>query len=219
MAKPQTRSPKANEERAGDEFIVNQRLSRVYAEALVSVADKHGQADEVEQELHGIVDYVILRDPRAGQLLMSKAISRQQKEPLLREAFEGKVTDTLLRFLLVLNQRDRLDQFRAIWVAYRNLLDERAKRVRVKVRTAIPLPEDQLQRLTDLLRGSLRLDPVLEISVEPSLLAGMIVRVGDEVYDSSVSTRVENIRNQLLSGRNHEIQAGRDRFSYSQANR
>jgi F-type H+-transporting ATPase subunit delta len=145
-------------------------------------------------------------------LLKSPAVRRAEKEPLIRQAFGGKASDLVLNFLLVLNEKERLALLRPVANALRDLLDERAKRVRVRVRTAVDLDEDQKRKLQETLRKQLTLEPVLDVRVEPELLGGMIVRVGDTVFDSSVRTRIETLRNQLLARSSYEIQSGRDRF-------
>ncbi len=77
----------------------------------------------------------------------------------------------------------------------------------------MPLPDDQLERLRNELRGALRREPILETRVDPDLLGGLVVQVGDWVYDSSVRSRVADIRNQLIERSSHEIQSRRNRFS------
>ena len=94
-----------------------------------------------------------------------------------------------------------------------DLLDERAKRLRVSVRSAVPLTEEQSEKLRQTIGQSTGLEVMLAAKVDASLLGGMIVQVGDKVFDSSVRTRIEAIRNQLLARSSYEIQAGRDRFS------
>jgi F-type H+-transporting ATPase subunit delta len=118
----------------------------------------------------------------------------------------------------VLNQHERLNLLRPILAAAKELRDQRAKRIRVQVRSAVPLADDQADRLRQQLRESLRLDPVLRTEVDPELLGGVVVRVGDWLYDASVRARLDSIRNQLIERSSHEIQSGRDRFSVASGN-
>jgi F-type H+-transporting ATPase subunit delta len=118
-----------------------------------------------------------------------------------------------MNFLLVLNGHERLDLLRAIVEAYRELRDERAGRVAVVVRSAVPLPGDQRDHLIQELRETFQREPVVEIQLDPDLLGGVVVQVGDWVYDQSVKSKLEDIRNQLIARSSHEIQSGRDRFS------
>jgi len=209
----ESKPPTATESLAGDEYVAHGRLAHIYAEALLEVAEARSQVDATGDELAGVVDGVFGADPRVERLFSSRAIQRARKEQLLRESFGGRVSGLMLNFLLVLNRKDRLDLLRAIQRAYRNLLDERNKRVRISVRSAAPLDEAQQNRLRDTLRQALKLEPILQVRVDPELLGGLVVQVGDEVYDSSVRTRIETLRNQLLSRSSNEIQVRRDRLS------
>jgi F-type H+-transporting ATPase subunit delta len=201
------------ESRAGEEGSSERRIARVYAEALLNVAEEKGQADEVGRELRSLVTDVYAKSPNIEEALSSPVAKRTAKVPVLERAFQEKVSDLTFKFLMVLNSKDRLSLVRHAAAAYRDLLDERAKRVRVKVRTATPLTDEQTQRLKETLGQATGMDPVLDVQVEEDLLGGMIVQVGDKVFDSSVRTRIEAIRNQLLARSSYEIQTGRDRFS------
>src|SRR5262249_37416297 len=111
------------------------------------------------------------------------------------------------------NAQERLELVRPILAELRALHDQRAGRVRVEVATAVPLPDDQRQRVADDLRRRLHREPILHLKVDPDLIAGVRIRVGDYQYDGSVRTELENICNQILMGSSHEIQSKRDRFS------
>src|SRR5262249_17851454 len=145
--------------------------------------------------------------------LSSLAIGRKHKTEILTRVFDGHLSDLLFNFLMVLNQHERLELLRPILQGYRDLCDERARRIRVQVRSATSLADDQRQRLQQLLQEAFRLEPVLETLVDPDLLGGLTVRVGDWLYDASVRTQLNTIRKQLMERSSHEIQIGRDRFS------
>lgn len=199
--------------RAGEEGSSERRVARVYAEALLNVADQRGLAEEIGRELQALVTEVYAKAPGVEATLASPAVKRSAKLPVLEHAFKGRASDLLFNFLVVLNAKDRLQLVRHVAAAYRDLSDERAKRVRVSVRTAAPLSDEQAGRLKETIAQATGLDPVVIIKVDEDLLGGMIVQVGDHVFDSSVRNRIEAIRNQLLARSSYEIQAGRDRFS------
>jgi F-type H+-transporting ATPase subunit delta len=201
------------ESRAGEEGSSERRVARVYAEALLNVADQRGQAEEIGRELQALVTDVYAKAPDVEATLASPAVKRSAKVPVLEHAFKNNVSDLLFNFLMVLNSKDRLTLVRHVAAAYRGLVDERAKRVRVSVRTAVPLADGQAEQLKQTIAQATGLDPVLNIKVDEDLLGGMIVQVGDHVFDSSVRTRIDAIRNQLLARSSYEIQTGRDRFS------
>jgi F-type H+-transporting ATPase subunit delta len=201
------------ESRPGDEGSAARRVARVYAEALLDVADERGQADEVGRELSGIVTDVFGIAPGIEAALASPVVKRTAKAPIIGQAFQGKVSDLTFNFLNVLNAKDRLTLIRHAAAAYRDLLDQRSKRVRVTVRSAVPLTDAQTEHLRQAVGHATGLEPVVTAKIDPTVLGGMIVQVGDQVFDSSVRTRIETIRNHLLARSSNEIQAGRDRFS------
>jgi F-type H+-transporting ATPase subunit delta len=201
--------------RAGAEGSSERRVARVYAEALLDVAQERNQADEIGQELQSIVGEVFGQAPDVESVLSSPVVRRSAKVALLDRAFQGNVSELLFNFLNVLNGKDRLVLVRHVAAAYRDLLDERAKRLRVMVKSAIALTDEQTDSLRQAIGKATGLEPVLVTKVDADLLGGMIVQVGDKVFDSSVRTRIEAIRNQLLARSSYEVQAGRDRFSYT----
>jgi F-type H+-transporting ATPase subunit delta len=190
-----------------------QRVANTYAEALLTAAEKQGQARELLEELESLVGDVFAAAPQFEAFLSSLAISRTRKPAVIRSALQGRASPLLLNFLLVLNDHERLELLRPIVAAYRALYEERTRHIRVRVRSAVPLPDDQRQRLTEELRARYQKEPILETSVEPDLLGGMVVQVGDWLYDGSVRSRVGDIVHQLIERSTNEIQNRRDRFS------
>jgi F-type H+-transporting ATPase subunit delta len=191
-----------------------ERVARVYAEALLNAAEKRNQAGEVLEELDSLVRDVFAANPDFEKFLASRAVSRDHKPPVIRRALEGRASEVFLNFVLVLNDHDRLDLLRPILRAYRDLYDERHGRVRALVRSALPLDDDQRDRLRQELRAAFGKEPVLEARTDPDLLGGLVVQVGDWLYDASVRTRIENLRKEIIERSSHEIQRGRDRFSH-----
>jgi F-type H+-transporting ATPase subunit delta len=205
MSEPTTQQTQAD--------IGSQRVARVYAEALLNVGWSRHQAQEMLDDLDAMVNRIYRGDEQLTAFLGGKAIDEELKAGVIRRAFEGRVRDDFLHFLLVLNEHGRLDLLAPILSQYRELYDERQNRIQVRVVSAAPLSPEQLERVKETLRRIMKREPMLESSVDPALMGGVIVRVGDYVYDGSVRTRLENLRYQLIENSSHEIQSGRDRFS------
>jgi F-type H+-transporting ATPase subunit delta len=195
-----------------------QRVARVYATAILNAAEKQQKAQAILDELEALVRDVFGRDPHFEAFLASAAIGRDRKAEAIRDAFDGKSDEVLVNFLLVLNQHDRLELLRPILAAYREIYNERGGRMRVQVRSAAPLPDDQQERLREELRQAFHKEPVLQAEVDPELIGGLVVQVGDWLYDASVRTRLEQLRNEILERSSHEIQSRRDRFRSDEGN-
>jgi F-type H+-transporting ATPase subunit delta len=198
-----------------DSSRVAGRVARTYAEALLSVAEERNQADEVGDELKALTGELFAERPALEAFFATPAVSRVRKDEALTKLFDGRTTPLLTDFLRVLNKKGRLGLIRLIAVAYRNLRDAKANRARVLVESATPLSEKQLDDLRTTLGGVIGKQAVLVPRVNPELIGGLIVHVGDKVFDTSVRTKLFNVRTQLLERGNHEIQRGRDRFSHN----
>lgn len=193
-----------------------QNIARVYAEALFNVALEHGQAETIQEELDSLLDDLLAADPKVARFLTSGAIGRNQRRLVLDRVFSKLASPLFFNFLQVLNNHERLDLLQPIRHALRQLRDEHARRVRVVVKSAVSLSAQQQNQLQDLLRQTLKLEPLLETKVDPDLLGGLLVRVGDWQYDATLRHQLEILRSEIIARSSHEIQSRRDRFSLAE---
>jgi F-type H+-transporting ATPase subunit delta len=192
--------PVAAQETVLDAGTVRSRLARIYAESLLVAAGKQGPdvPEAVGAELAALAAEVA-KNPDIAAFLGNPTISKRVKDAALAPALQG--ASELLRGLLgVLAQNARLDLFRNIVSEYRRLLDVRAGRIPVWVTAAVALTDAQRSELVSNLRELLgSQDPVLRVSIDPELLGGLVVRVGDSVIDTSVRSRLQSLRSLLLA--------------------
>jgi F-type H+-transporting ATPase subunit delta len=189
-------------------------VARRYAEALIHAAEKENAVDLVLDELAELERDVLKPNPRFAQVLASSRVSSPQKDRILVDLLENRASSLLLRFLRVLNRHERLGYLGAVALNARAIWDKRHKRVPVQVRSAVPLDDAQLE---DLRAGLARMTggtPILDISTDPNLIAGLVVQVGDIRYDASAKSRLAQLRQRLIEGKTHEIQSRRDQFSH-----
>ncbi len=190
--------------------------SRPYAVALVAAARGQGDVQVVVDELGEIVGDVLERFPRFAEILGSSEISITEKDRILVDAFQGKASDLVMRFLRVLNRHGRLELLAGVARESKILWDRECRRVPVSVRSASPLSDEQVARLRDRLLQTTGLEPMLQISIHPELLGGLVIQLGDQRYDASLKNRLETLRQRLIQGKTHEIQSRRDQFSHSE---
>lgn len=184
------------------------QVARVYAEALYRAADQHGQTAEVMVELDQLVYDVFKADPGLELFLASASINEDRKRESIERAFRGRATDVLVQFLGVLNQHRRLDMIRPIHDAYRRLYNRKTRKLVVIARSAVPLNDDERRRLCDDVRAVVDVEPILQEQVDPELLGGLVVRVGDWVYDASVRAKLDEVRNQLIERSSYGVARG-----------
>ena len=193
--------------------VSGQRLAGIYAEALLNAAEANQDVARVLEEFDSLVDDVFVSNPQLGALLAGAAVGRKVRRAAIEKAFHGRASVTFYRFLQVLNDHERLDLIRPIRRAVRDLHDERSRRLRVHLYSAVPLDENAKERVRTRVQEVFKLEPILETHVDPALLGGLKVRIGDKVLDGTIRTRIDNLRNQLIARSSHEIQSRRDRFS------
>jgi len=192
-------------------------VARVYAVAYLDAAASAGEQNPVE-EIASFEADVLNRQPAFQELLSSKAVGADEKAALLDRTIVPVASPFFGNFLKVLARHDRLDLIPYIAEEVRVEHERRTNHKRVEVTSALPLTEPQLQEITDRLRSEMKFEPIVRSSVDPSLLGGVIIRIGDTVYDSSLRTRIGVLRNRLRERYLNEIQSGRNRFSSAEGN-
>jgi len=195
-----------------------EHVASVYAEALLGAAEKAGPIAALLDEFDALVAEVLERFPKFEELLASGVISHEEKVGILDRVLAGRISALLLNFLKVLSRRGRLDCLRAIHRQVHELARKRAGQVSVYVTSAVPLDAGVAERLRTTLRPLVDGEPILHTAVDPNLLGGIVVRVGDRIYDASVARQLENLRQQMIHRSAHEIQSRRNRFRYPAGN-
>jgi F-type H+-transporting ATPase subunit delta len=178
------------------------RIARVYAEALFGAASKANQADVIGDELDAVTS-VVKSNPGIAAFLSGNLVNKSKKLPILASAFERNTSETFRKFLGVLNENNRLGLIPAIRAEYHDLQDAKAGKVRVKVTAAVALLDTQIEHLKANLAKQLNATPILEIAINSDILGGLILQVGDKVYDTSVRSRLENLRTHLTTSGTH----------------
>ncbi|MBQ9873835.1 MAG: F0F1 ATP synthase subunit delta, partial [Thermoguttaceae bacterium] len=123
-----------------------------------------------------------------------------------------------LDFLKTLARRGRFELLRDIRLPLRRLDDARRGRIAVKITTAAPLDEKTRQILSSRLRDLVGGEPRFSVEIDPEMIGGIVVRVGDVVYDASIATQLELARREMIDRSAHEIQSRRDSFRYPEGN-
>ena len=195
-----------------------EHVGGVYAKALLGAAAKAGQAAAVVEELDSFVDDVLDRLPVLDATLASPRVPYEAKLSLLDKSLSGRMSGTLLTFLKVVCQHGRFDGLRAIRRAARQQLNELEGRVDVQVRTPTPLSAELRELVTRRLASLLGKQVNLFVLDDESLIGGMVVRVGDMVYDASVANELRRLRESAVDLVVHAVRESLDRFASPEAN-
>ncbi len=197
--------------------VAARQVAVVYAKAFLAAAEKAGQTDALVDQLDGVAQ-LLEQFPDFEAVLGSALVAPEEKVQVLERLFANRLAPMTLDFLKVLAQHGRLDLVRAVQIEVSRLHDELRGRVRVEVQTAAPLEPAVTDRLAGALRQFLGGEPKVESSVDPALIGGVLLRVGDTVYDGSVAHQLNQAREQMIHRSIHEIQSRRDSFRHSGGN-
>lgn len=171
-------------------------VARRYATALTQVAQAHGLLDKIEQELGGLAAR-IETDAELQKVLIHPEVTPQSKKEILTRLFAKEVSPYVLNLLKLLVDKDRFGHLQEINAAYRMLANRIRRKIPVEVVTARPLtPEDQAALAGKLSRAS-GWQVELDTRVDPAVLGGIRVRIGDRVIDGTVARRLELLKKQL----------------------
>ena len=188
-------------------------VARTYANAFLNAAAGVGVDDPLE-ELGSFLEDVLDRHPEFRSVLLSGIVSRDEKVGMIDRAVAPHCSELFASFLRVLSGHDRLELLPLILAESIRLHDERSGRGRVTVSSADPLSDEAREKVRNRLNEILPFEPILEENVNPSLMGGLVIQVGDTVYDTSLRTRIKQLRELLHERALNEIQSGRDRFSH-----
>ncbi|GII30999.1 F0F1 ATP synthase subunit delta [Planotetraspora mira] len=171
-------------------------IERIGVTAAAAEAESAGKLDDVEDELFRF-GRILSANPSLRRALVDAAIAGERKQELLAGLIGDKVAPSTLRLVtqLVVHQRGRsletaLEEFG--WIVART----RERLVGV-VRSAVPLSEAQKQRLAASLRATYGRDVHLNVEVDPEVLGGFSIRIGDDLIDTTIAGRIEEVRRRL----------------------
>jgi F-type H+-transporting ATPase subunit delta len=172
-------------------------IARNYAEALFELGERSGQT-ELYGEMMDAVAAAVEHAPEVQAILMSPRVPKAEKSRILSQALADAPREFVL-FLQALVKRGRQTLMREIAREYEGLLDVKFNRLRAGV-TVARQPDEALRREIEAgLSRALGKEVIANFHVDPAILGGTIVRVGERVYDGSLRRRMARLRRQLLA--------------------
>lgn len=184
-------------------------IARVYADAMLDLAEARGEMDDLLDELTRFAAEVE-KNTDLETFIASPMVDAAARQKTIEKLFRGKASDLFVDSLQVLNRKGRLSLGRAVAEVYRLAHEERRGRVEVHVRTAVPLTPGLRTKLKAVADEHTGRETDLVESIDESLLGGLVVRIGDEKFDTSVATRLKGLAGTLLERASREIHGGRD---------
>jgi F-type H+-transporting ATPase subunit delta len=172
--------------------------ARRYAEAAFEVAMRDNTVDTWRTELESAAE--VVAEERIGRALANPSIPLETRTATAEATFGPMVGRQVLNLIGLLLRRGRIEELPRLAAEFRRLDDERQGITHATATSASKLTADEVRALTQRLEQFTGGRVELDVQVDPSLLGGVVVRVGDRLIDGSVRSRLERLRNQLVSG-------------------
>jgi F-type H+-transporting ATPase subunit delta len=177
--------------------VSSSNIAKRYARAFFEIAGAEKRYEEYYHEL-GRFLAVLAENKSLGEFLSNPIFAQPDKKAVVESVLEKlDVSELTANFLKLLVDKRRIGILSEIEACYRELMDGALRKVRVTVKTAFPLSSDLSGRLQKGLEGLTGKEVEMTVLEEPSLLGGIVVRVGDKLYDGSIRAQLNSIRNLL----------------------
>jgi F-type H+-transporting ATPase subunit delta len=167
-----------------------------YAKALFNVVLAEGELDRVEDELFRF-GKLVEANHELRQALADRSIDREQRTKVLEELLADKVSPHTLGLLTFIVSQGRARQLPRILDELSELAAEARNSVVAEVRSAVPLDERRRKQLADALSKATGLSVEVKVIVDPSVVGGVVAKIGDTVIDGTVKRRIEQLREQV----------------------
>jgi len=180
--------------------MANHPVARRYAQALIEVASEAGAIEQVSNDLHGFAQLLDAHGGILGDALRSPVFTTEEREAVLNDLLPKlslhPLTNNVLRLA---NDKDRFAVIADIAAAFEALADEKAGRQAATVFTAEPMSPQVEAEVRSALEKSTGKTIRLTTKVDPSLIGGMVAKIGGIVYDASIRSRLERLKQDLFT--------------------
>jgi|TARA_Y100000996_G_scaffold209346_1_gene164331 F-type H+-transporting ATPase subunit delta len=175
-------------------------IARRYAKALVNLAENEKDLDNTGKHLNSITE-VYKENLELRQVLSDTKVSSGIKLEILKDVLSkikvSKLVDTFSRYLLA---KRRIDFLPDIERAFNLLLQEKLGRIEANVTTASELPKDTVKKLVDAISSYSGKEIEVNVTIDPSIIGGIVTRIGSTVIDGSIQTYLNQIRQSIIRG-------------------
>ena len=173
-------------------------ISKTYGEALFELAIEEQKLDELLEEA-GTVREILSENPDFGKLMTHPKISKDEKTAVMESVFKGRVSNEMAGFLMIMVEKGRYNELDTALTYFIDKVKE-VKHIGVaKVTTAVVLDEAVQTKIKERLLETTRYQEMeIQYLVDPSIIGGMVIRIGDRVIDSSITTKLSELKKQLL---------------------
>lgn len=171
-------------------------LAQKFAKALVEAGKDNNILPQLRQDFMFFLT-LLERDRDLRFIFMSPVFPDEPKRHALHRILENKVSRTFIKFLDVLVERGRERYIQDIYSEFVSFADAAEKKVRVLLTTAFPVDNQQENAINKKLSSKLGKDVVIDKQIDPSIIGGGIIKIGDTIIDSSLADQLNSLQEEL----------------------
>jgi F-type H+-transporting ATPase subunit delta len=180
--------------------LITNAIARRYAKALVELAKEEGAVEKFHDELT-VFESVLAACRESAAVFSSPAFTIVAKRQILKEIIDRvPLSATVSSFLFLLLEKNRLNQLAFIIAGYRSFADELSGLLRGTLTSALPLQDSQVDEIRKALEKNTGKRVLLQVEHDPSLIGGVVTKIGDKIFDGSIKTQLGRIQDILQKG-------------------
>jgi len=176
--------------------MLNKSVGRRYAEAFFAIAQEQKKIDEYQKELGEVVD-TIMSNEDLKAFMFHVLVPPEEKKQVIAQLFSHAVSDSTIRFLNLVMDKRRANYLKVIFEEYQAMADVSRNILKAEVTSAMVVNEQDIAELEKALSAATGKMVRVNLTVDPSLIGGVKVRVGDRVIDASVVKKLDMLRSSL----------------------
>lgn len=178
----------------------NLAVARRYAKALMLLGQSDGKAQEYSEELSAIAG-VFAQEKELNEIILNPLFERAKRRELLSNVVESlSVSETMKMYVMLLFDKRRIGLVSEINANYQKLVDDLKNIARAVITSAAPLSEETVEKLKTALSRRTGKKIEVELKNNPEIIGGIITTIGDLVYDGSIRTQLENMKESFKRG-------------------
>lgn len=177
--------------------MLNKSVARRYAEAFFSIAQEQDKIDKYQEELE-LVAETIGEVENLKEYLAHLIIPSREKKELIQKIFADKLSPVTLNFLMMIIDKRREAYISTIVEEYKELADISRNIAKAEIFSAREVSEENIKTLAEQLSASTGKTVYLKQTIDPTLIGGIKIRIGDQIIDGSIAKKLEMLKLQLL---------------------
>lgn len=173
-------------------------VSKTYGDALFKLALEENTIDATAEEAKAVLD-AFAENEELSKLLNHPKVTREEKIKVIENIFKKDFSDNMVGFLVIIVQKGRYNEIPAIFTYFLEQVMEYKNIGTAKVTSAVALTAEQKAAVEKrLLEVTKYVEFNMDYKVDPALIGGMVIRIGDRVVDSSIRTQIDSMAKDLM---------------------